>query len=96
VGLLQRLRERIDPPQEPDPDEWVVVAVVPVAEGPLVQSAIEGAGIDAVMYWGRAFAGRGADFQRIAVRRRDQAEAEQIVRDERGPNPGNGPFIWRW
>ena len=92
---MQRLRERIDPPTAGDPDDWVVVAVVPFAEGPLVHSAITAAGIEAVMDWRRAFAGRGPDLQRIAVRRRDQAEAEEIVRDARGPNPGSGPFVWR-
>jgi hypothetical protein len=90
-GLLQRLRDRIDPPREPDPEEWIVLTVVPFSDGPMVHSAIEGAGIEAVMDEARLLPSHGLDRHRIVVRQRDVAQAEGILRDL-GRMPPVDPF----
>lgn len=51
MGLLRRLLERLNREDEdrgePDPDEFVLVDVRQLTDGPLMTAAIEGAGIDA-------------------------------------------------
>jgi hypothetical protein len=86
AGIVQRLRERIDPPVPGDPDDWVVVADVLHFEGPLVQSAIEAAGIPAVLEPHSAVPGRPGpwDRQRVVVRRGDVPVAEEILAELRG------------
>ncbi len=91
AGLVQRLRERIDPPRPVDPEEWIVLTVVPFSDGPMVHSAIEGAGIDAVMDEVRPLPAHGLDRQRIIVRQRDHDQALGILRDL-GQLPSVDPF----
>jgi hypothetical protein len=93
MGWFQRLRERIDPPVEPAPDDWVVLTVVPFSDGPMTHSAIEGAGIDAVLEWvRRPLPAHGFDQYRIVVRQRDLPEATEILQDLRGPGLPPDPF----
>lgn len=85
-GFLQRLRERIDPPRPPDPDDWVVLAVVPFSDGPMLHSAVEGAGIPAVLrHVHLTPPGHGFDRYEITVRYRDLPTAMEIREDLRGP-----------
>ena len=79
------------PPREPDPEEWIVLTVVPFSDGPMVHSAIEGAGIEAVMDEARLLPSHGLDRHRIVVRQRDVAQAEGILRDL-GRMPPVDPF----
>jgi hypothetical protein len=91
AGLVQRLRERIDPPREIGPDEWIVLTIVPFSDGPMVHSAIEGAGIEAVIDEVRALPAHGLDRHRIIVRQRDVDRAMGILRDL-GQLPSLDPF----
>jgi hypothetical protein len=86
MGWLQRLRERIDPPREVADHEWVLLAVVPFSDGPMTHSAIEGAGIEAVLDHVRGTPpAHGFDRYRILVHQRDLTEAQVILDDLRGP-----------
>lgn len=93
MGLGERLRRWFDPPQEPDPDEWVIVAVVPFHEGPMAQSALEAAGIAVVLVEARLFVTHHTGtLYRIVVRARDVAEATELLADLRAPAPPD-PFL---
>jgi hypothetical protein len=49
MGLIRRLLERLDRGEErpADPDEFVLVDIRQITDGPLIAAAIEGAGINA-------------------------------------------------
>jgi hypothetical protein len=92
AGLVQRLRERIDPPAPEEPEDWMILTVLPFHEGPLVHSAVEGAGIEALLQEIRPLPSHHPDKHRIVVRRRDLAEARQILEDLNGPGLPRDPF----
>lgn len=93
MALGEWLRRRLDPPYEPDPDEWVVLTVVPFSDGPMTHSAVEGAGIEAMLQWVRPpLPAHGFDRYRIVVHQRDLAEATEILRDLRAPGLPPDPF----
>jgi hypothetical protein len=81
VGWLQRLRERIDPPAPGAPDDWIVVSDTVLADGPMVQSAIEGAGIPAVLREVSWLPAHGMERAQVIVRRKDLEAAQEIVAD---------------
>lgn len=84
MGLGERLRRWIDRPTEPGPEDWVVVEVVPFHEGPLLQSALEGAGIPAVLQQWTDVAQHTRTQQNVAVRHRDVGRARELLADLRG------------
>jgi hypothetical protein len=84
VGISDRVRRWIDPPRPPEPDEMVVVTHVPFHEGPMVQSALEGAGITAFLQEWTVLPGHLPSRQRILVRHGDLAAAEDVLRDLSG------------
>jgi hypothetical protein len=77
--LVQRLRARIDPPVPGEPDDWIVVADTLFAEGPMVQSAIEGAGVRAVLREVSGLPAHGMERYQVVVQRRDLEVALEIV-----------------
>jgi hypothetical protein len=93
MGLFDRLRRRIDPPQTPAPDDWVVVADVAFHDGPMVHSALEGAGIEAVLQEWTLLPGQLPSRHRILVQQRQFEVARQTLDDLRGPGLPNDPFL---
>jgi hypothetical protein len=82
MGLLRRLLGRLEQGEEPpaDPDEFVLVDVRQLTDGPLVAAAIEGAGITARRI--DSFDPvTGITRCQIFVRRRAAEEALAIVAD---------------
>ncbi len=83
MGLSDRLRRWMDTPSSPDPEGWVTVAVLPFHEGPLVTSALDGAGIVAALQDWSPLPGQIPTRARILVRQQDAAAAEALVEELR-------------
>ena len=83
MGLGERLRRLIDPPKEPNPDDWVVLTVVLHHEGPMLHSALEAAGIFSVLQEVRLIPSHTLDQQRVVVQQRDLAAAEELLAEYR-------------
>lgn len=84
MSARERLKRWLTNPSSPDPDGWVTVTVVPFHEGPLVTSALDGAGIAAALQDWSPLPGQIPTRARIVVRRQDVEAATELIVELRG------------
>ena len=90
MGLRRWVYEKLSrgPVDELDPSEPIAVALVMLAEGPMLVSALQATGLHAVGIPSWSVATRWTDRVQVVVPRREVPAAEVVLKDLREQSPG--------